>query len=79
MAWGRSQSPELLDQLAGDFDVDLFIVGHQPQEMGYQVHHHRMLIIASDHGHGMFLPFDLKKSYELNDLVGLLRPFAAFE
>jgi hypothetical protein len=79
MAWGRNQSPDLLDELAKAFDVDCFVVGHQPQEMGYKAHHHRMLIIASDHGHGMFLPFDLKKSYDRDDLIDLLRPFAAFE
>lgn len=79
MAWGRNQPPDLLDQLAEAFDVDLFVVGHQPQEMGYKVHQHRMLIIASDHGHGMFLPFDLKKAYALDDLVHLLQPFAALE
>lgn len=79
MVWGRHHPPRLLATLAESFDVDCFICGHQPQDTGYQVLHDRMIILASDHNHGVFLPFDLKKKHTLPDLVALIRPFAAIE
>ncbi|MCH7526325.1 MAG: metallophosphoesterase [Planctomycetes bacterium] len=79
LVWGRQHTPELLEQLAKGFDVDLFICGHQPQEDGYEVVHDRLIILASDHNHGVFLPFDLRKSYTVQDLARLIRPFAAIE
>ncbi len=77
MVWGRQHTPELLERLAGDFDVDYFICGHQPQETGYAVVHDRMIILASDHNHGVFLPFDLKKKFVIEDLTNLIRPLAS--
>ncbi|HEY3243044.1 MAG TPA: hypothetical protein VGM03_06800 [Phycisphaerae bacterium] len=79
LVWGRYQTAEALDYLAQRLDVDLFITGHQPQEFGHAVVADRMLILASDHNHGVFLPFDLKKKYKMEDLVSLLRPFAGVD
>jgi hypothetical protein len=79
MVWGRNQTPESLETLAAAFDVDRFICGHQPQEDGYDVVHDKLIILASDHNHGVFLPFDLKRKYETADLVRLIRRFAAIE
>jgi len=77
MVWGRQHTPDLLDALAKAFDVDWFITGHQPQENGWSVVHERMIILASDHNHGVYLPFDLKKSHCVRDLSRQIRPFAA--
>lgn len=77
MVWGRHQTPDLLTKLAQAFDVDWFVCGHQPQEAGYEVAYDRMIILASDHNHGVFLPFDLKRKHSLEGLVGLIRSFAA--
>ncbi len=77
LVWGRQHTSELLDSLGQAFDVDHFICGHQPQESGFDMLHNRLIIIASDHNHGVFLPFDLRKSYEITDLLKLIRPFAA--
>jgi hypothetical protein len=57
-------------------DVDYFVCGHQPQEMGYDVLHERMLILAGDHNHGVFLPIDLKKPVSIDGLCKQIRPFA---
>ena len=62
LVWGRYHSPQLLDLLAQRLDVDLFITGHMPQEMGYAVIG-RMIILASEHSHGTFLPIDLSRDY----------------
>ena len=56
--------------------MDFFLCGHQPQEMGYEVVHDRMVILASDHDHGVFLPLDLSKPVTLKKLVKSIRPFA---
>ncbi|MGD2110687.1 MAG: hypothetical protein PVI86_15015 [Phycisphaerae bacterium] len=76
LVWGRYQTQPALQTLAELLDVDIFICGHQPQEMGYDVLHDRMLILASDHNHGVFLPFDLKKPITIDRLVDSIRPLA---
>lgn len=77
LVWGRQHTADSLRTLADAFDVDWFICGHQPQETGWDVVHERMIILASDHSHGMFLPFDLRKEYTIDSLAALIRPLAA--
>ena len=77
MVWGRYHTEGALEALCELFDVDFFICGHQPQESGYDIMHDRMVIIASDHNHGVFLPLDLKSDMTLERLAASIRPFAA--
>lgn len=77
LVWGRHQTADQLAALAQTWDVDWFICGHQPQEFGYAVVHERMLILASDHNHGVMLPFDLRKEYDLAGLEQSIRPLAS--
>jgi len=77
LVWGRYQQADQLERLAQMLDADIFICGHQPQETGYETWHNRLLILASDHNHGVLLPFDLKKPYQLADLVKSIRPLAS--
>ncbi|MGB9625026.1 MAG: hypothetical protein ACPMAQ_09195 [Phycisphaerae bacterium] len=79
MVWGRRHDAALLETLARAWDVDLFIVGHQPQEWGHEVMFGRLLILASDHNHGVFLPIDLRKKYTMDDLVARIRKYASVE
>ena len=79
LVWGRYQTPAHLECLAKALDVDLFICGHQPQEEGFAVVHDRLIILSSDHNHGVFLPFDLRRELTLSDLKRLIRPLAAIE
>lgn len=76
MVWGRYQTQQTLDVLAELLDVDLFICGHQPQESGFGILHERMIILASEHNHGVFLPLDLSKPASLERLSKNIRPFA---
>jgi len=69
LTWGRRHSQALLDRLADLFDVDLFVLGHQPQEKGWSEAGKNLLIIASDHNHGCVLPIDLAKSYTVEQLI----------
>jgi hypothetical protein len=76
LVWGRHQTESQLKKLSEMLNVDYFICGHQPQDMGYEVLHDRMIILASEHNHGVFLPFDLSKEQTLEKLVANIRPFA---
>ncbi len=76
LVWGRYHTESVLTALRELLDVDFFICGHQPQEMGYDVLYDRMLILASEHNHGVFLPLDLKKPVTLETLTKHIRPFA---
>jgi hypothetical protein len=79
LVWGRYHTEAALRTLCELLDVDFFICGHQPQEMGHDVIHDRMVILASDHNHGVFLPLDLNRPVTLEKLVRSIRPFAGVE
>jgi len=76
LVWGRYHTAPALTALAEMLDVDCFVCGHQPQESGYDVLHERMIILASDHNHGVFLPIDLNKPVTVNGLCRQIRPLA---
>lgn len=69
LTWGRKHSQRLLDNLAKLFDVDIFILGHQPQEQGWNQAGDNLIIVASDHNHGCLLPVNLAKSYTVEQLI----------
>ena len=69
LTWGRKHSRQLLDKMAELLDVDLFVLGHQPQGEGYCQAGRNLLIIASDHDHGCVLPIDLSQSYTIQQLI----------
>ena len=79
MVWGRRHTSEQLESLSKKLGVQVFIIGHQPQESGYTVQHDRLIILASDHNHGTFLPFDLSKPQTAVELVRNIRKFVAVE
>ncbi|NIA07071.1 MAG: hypothetical protein GWP14_05460 [Actinobacteria bacterium] len=69
MLWGRHHTAEQLAELGKEWDVDLFVVGHQPQEMGFSVPNSRQIILSSDHNHGCCLLIDLSRSYTIEALA----------
>jgi hypothetical protein len=77
LVWGRYHNENTLDALMRLLDVDFFVCGHQPQETGYDILHDRMVILASEHSHGVFLALDLGKPVTLDTLVKGIRPFAS--
>lgn len=78
LVWGRFQTPEVVEAFARRLGVQLFIVGHTPQEMGY-ARIGRMLVVASDHQHGVFLPIDLGRKYTPAELERSIRKFVSVE
>jgi serine/threonine-protein phosphatase PP1 catalytic subunit len=69
LTWGRNHSQALLDKMAKILDVDTFILGHQPQNQGWNQAGENLIIIASDHNHGCLLPINLTKSYTVEQLI----------
>ena len=78
LVWGRFHSAAVIEKFARTLGVDWFMVGHTPQEQGYATIG-RLMILASDHSHGVFLPLDLKRAYEAEDLVRSIRKFVSVE
>ena len=77
LVWGRRHSQAQADELAQRWGVQQFVLGHQPAEMGYLEQEDTMLILASDHEHGMALPIDLARRYERDELITDLVPLAS--
>ena len=77
LTWGRKHSQALLDKMAKLFDVDVFILGHQPQEQGWNRAGYNLIIIASNHNHGCLLSTDLAISYTIEQLIDSIVPLAS--
>jgi len=79
MTWGRRHSGETLAKLAKVLDVDIFVLGHQAQISGYMRQDKNLLVLASDHNHGMVLKFELARQYDLDGLEANIVPLASIE
>ncbi len=77
LVWGRRHDDELADALASAWGVKVFVLGHQPADMGYEVEGQRIVIINSDHEHGMALPIELDQEYDQHAITEALLPLAA--
>lgn len=77
LTWGRNFSQQTLDKMAELFDVDIFILGHQPQQQGWSRAGKNLIILASDHNHGCLLPINLAKSYTIETLIDSIVPLAS--
>lgn len=59
MTWGRGFDAAHLANLGGRWNVDLFILGHDKAENGWQFTEPNCLILNSDHANGVYVPIDL--------------------
>ncbi len=78
LVWGRFQAPEVIERLAQRLGVEVFIVGHTPQDNGHR-RVGRMLVLASEHAHGVFLPIDLSRPQTAETLEQQIRKFVSVE
>lgn len=79
LVWGRKQSQEVADDLGDEWDADLFLMGHQPADMGHERLGRNMLVLASDHEHGVGLPVDLTREHDMDELIEKLVPLGGVE
>jgi hypothetical protein len=77
LTWGRNISTTTFDKIGQLFDVDIFILGHQPQPQGWTRLGKNCIIIASDHDHGCLLPINLAESCTVDRLVDSIVPLAS--
>jgi hypothetical protein len=76
MVRGRDHTFQQARQLAQLWDVDLFLCGHQPADMGYEIENEAVMILASNHDHGMALPVNLTRPCTMHQLEQQLVPLA---
>lgn len=74
MVWGRNHTQKLADELAERWGVKVFVMGHQPAEMGYAAEGETMLVLNSDHEHGVGLPIDLVREHTRDELIERIVP-----
>ena len=75
--WGRHQKKEVIEKFAKMLNVKIFIVGHQPQEQGFDSSQEGIIIIASDHSHGVFMKFNCNTKYSQQQLAETIVPLAS--
>ena len=68
MVWGRHHTQKVADDLGAAWGSRLFLMGHQPAEMGCEAQGDTMLILASDHERGVALPIHLGRDYTRDEL-----------
>jgi hypothetical protein len=76
LVWGRFHSPAVVEHFAQRLGVEYFVTGHTPQDAGC-TNIGRLIILASEHEHGSFLPIDLARDYEVEELLGAVRKFVS--
>jgi hypothetical protein len=76
LLWGRFHSAESVERFAERLGVECFITGHTPQEAGHTTIG-RLIILASEHNHGVFLPIDLSHHYTVEELESKIRKFVS--
>lgn len=72
MVWGRHQNKKITEELADRWGAAVFVLGHQPADMGHEPVADNALVLASDHTHGVVLPVDLAKTYTRDELIDRL-------
>ncbi len=77
LTWDRSYSLEALETLQRRWDVDLFVIGHQPEPKGYSCRNQCLIILASDHAQGCFLTFNTHRFYSPDEFFALPKPIAS--
>jgi hypothetical protein len=77
LGWGRKFSQATLDKMAKLLDVDIFILGHQPQSHGWSQAGENLIIVSSEHNHGCLLMMDLAELPTIKELAGSIVPLAS--
>ena len=79
LVWGRNHDEFVAEEIGEAWEADMFIMGHQPAGIGYDIEGYNMLILASDHDHAMALPIDLSRKYDIDTLIHALVPLASVD
>ncbi len=77
LVWGRYHTPEQGEAMMQKWGVKLFLLGHQPADMGYLIETRDILVLASDHSQGMALPLNSSRTYNMDKCIEELVPLAS--
>ena len=75
--WGRKQTPEQIDQLASELDVDFFVLAHKHIESGCEMLSPRAIVVVSDHDHGGVLQFSTDAPLTGDNAAACFKPTVA--
>ena len=75
--WGRKQTDEQLDELAGRLGVGFFLLGHQHTDAGFTVLGPRAAVVVSDHNHGCVAQFGGETNLSGDTFERYVKPLAA--
>ncbi len=77
--WGRSQTPQQIDNLAQQLGVNFFILGHRRIEAGYEIISDRGICLAADHEHGHIMEFPSDVELNGENVTAYLKPVVALK
>jgi len=77
LLWGRGQSQATVDKMIEMLGVRAIVTGHQPQETGWRLLQRNMLVLSSDHNHGVLVCVDLSREYTAEELSQMVVPLAS--
>ena len=75
--WGRNQTPEQIDELAGRLGVSYFVLAHKRIETRFEVVSPRAIIITAEHERGAVLRFSSDEPLDERTVLERLQPIAA--
>ena len=75
--WGRGHTAEQLAALAERLGARQFLLGHEHIETGWEVHHDRLVILASNHSHGAVAVFEAGTEIPDNAITRHCKPIVA--
>jgi hypothetical protein len=79
LLWDRRHTTECVHQLRQLWDVDTFVIGHQPQPEGWSRPLAHLIILSSEHNLGSFLPMSLSQPFTSDEVASMVRPLAELE
>ena len=74
MGTARLGDEDVVESLRLSWGVKWFVTGHQPAPFGHEVEADAVIILASDHSHGVGMPLDLTREYDLQGLLDAVVP-----
>ena len=60
MVWGRGYDHDQLEDLVERWGVNLFILGHEHADNGYNIVEPNAIVLNTDHERAVYLPIDLE-------------------
>ncbi len=77
MCWGRAYTVAQAAELAAQWSVKMFVLGHQHVPDGFDIVGQQIMVLNSDHQRAACLPIDLANVSNAHEAALLVRPLSA--